>query len=192
MKKIITLFQRNYDGDRMVRNEVVPGAEWVLAGEGRATRKWDGTCCLIRGGTLYKRHTLKRGRTPPEGFEPATEVDAKTGKQEGWVPVGDGEADKWHREAFGRSNDWLDGTYELVGPKVQGNPERLGRHLLVRHGEEPAFPPRDFEGLKCYFAQTGIEGIVWHHPDGRMVKIKGKDFGIKRLQIRSIRRCCDD
>jgi hypothetical protein len=25
-----------------------------------------------------------------------------------------------------------------------------------------------------------IEGIVWHHSDGRMVKIKAKDFGIKR------------
>jgi hypothetical protein len=24
-----------------------------------------------------------------------------------------------------------------------------------------------------------IEGIVWHHPDGRMVKIKKKDFGYK-------------
>ena len=34
MQKIISLFQRNYDGDRQVRDEVVPGAEWVLAGEG--------------------------------------------------------------------------------------------------------------------------------------------------------------
>ena len=24
-----------------------------------------------------------------------------------------------------------------------------------------------------------VEGIVWHHPDGRMVKIKRKDFGFK-------------
>jgi hypothetical protein len=40
MKKIISLFQRNYDGDRLVRNEVVPGAEWVVAGEGVATRKY--------------------------------------------------------------------------------------------------------------------------------------------------------
>lgn len=43
MKKIISLFQRNYNGDHLVRNEVVPGAEWVLAGEGVATRKFDGT-----------------------------------------------------------------------------------------------------------------------------------------------------
>lgn len=38
MKKIISLFQRNYDGDRLVRNEVTPGAEWVINGEGTATR----------------------------------------------------------------------------------------------------------------------------------------------------------
>jgi len=35
MKKIISLSQRNYDGDRLVRDEVVPGAEWVIADEGR-------------------------------------------------------------------------------------------------------------------------------------------------------------
>ena len=23
-----------------------------------------------------------------------------------------------------------------------------------------------------------IEGIVWHHPDGRMAKIKRRDFGL--------------
>lgn len=40
MQKIISLFQRNYDGDHLVRDEVVPGAEWVLRGEGVATRKW--------------------------------------------------------------------------------------------------------------------------------------------------------
>jgi len=52
MQKIITVFQRNYDTDRLVRDEVVPGAEWVLAGEGIATRKWDGTCCMLREGKL--------------------------------------------------------------------------------------------------------------------------------------------
>src|SRR4051812_20540845 len=56
MQKIISLFQRNYDGNRLVRDEVTPGAEWVVAGEGVATRKWDGTCCMIRGAQLFKRY----------------------------------------------------------------------------------------------------------------------------------------
>lgn len=29
MKKIISLFQRNYEGDKLVRDEVVPGAEFL-------------------------------------------------------------------------------------------------------------------------------------------------------------------
>jgi len=40
--------------------------------------------------------------------------------------------------------------------------------------------PRKFEEIKAYLADKDIEGIVWHHPDGRMVKIKKKDFGYKR------------
>lgn len=39
MKKIISLFQRNYDGNRLVRDELVPGSEWVQEGLGIATRK---------------------------------------------------------------------------------------------------------------------------------------------------------
>lgn len=197
MKKIISLFQRNYDGDRLVRNEIVPGAEWVAVGEGVATRKWDGTCCLVRDGRLYKRYEVKPGGKAPPNFEPANEV---TGKQQGWVPVGNGPDDQWHREAldnycrpavaggFGALPP--DGTYELIGPKVQGNPEKSECHELVPHGNVPHGPqmllavwgevPRDYCGLKAFLSTHDIEGIVWHHPDGRMVKIKTKDFGIKR------------
>lgn len=71
MKKIISLFQRNYESDRLVRDEIVPGAEWVIASEGIATRKWDGTACLMRDGRLYRRYDARQGKTPPTGFEPA-------------------------------------------------------------------------------------------------------------------------
>lgn len=178
MKKIISLFQRNYDGDRLVRDEIVPGAEWVAEGEGIATRKYDGTCCLVRDGKLYKRYDAKHGKTPPPNFKPAQEYDEVTGHMPGWIPVGDGPEDRWHREAFDAS--LADGTYELLGPKVQGNPERKEAHILVRHGIQGEDAPRTFDALREYFATAGIEGIVWHHPDGRMVKIKAKDFGIKR------------
>ena len=186
MKKIISLFQRNYDGDRLVRDEVVPGAEWVVAGEGIATRKYDGTCCMVRDGSLYRQHTLKAGRTPPPGFEAVTEVNPTTGKQEGWVPVGDGKEDRWHREAWQQVSPVIfDGTYELCGPKVQGNPERLSRHVLIAHGH-PHYKevfrdaPRTYTELKAWFVGRDIEGIVWRHRDGRMVKIKKRDFGLKR------------
>lgn len=201
MKKIISLFQRNYDGDRLVRDEIVPGAEWVVNGEGWATRKYDGTCCMVRGGVLFKRYdhkpdnwkaiqqSIKYGRVvpapifspPPAGFEAAQEPDKVTMHWPGWLPVGSGPDDQWHRQAF--HGDEIDGTYELCGPRLQGNPEKFERHALVAHAlAEKLDAPRTFEGLKDWFVGKDIEGVVWHHPDGRMVKIKKRDFGLKRLE----------
>lgn len=176
MKKIISLFERNYDGDRLVRNEVVPGAEWALAGEGVATRKFNGTCCMVRDGKLYKRYDAKHGKQPPEGFEPAQEPDPVTGHWPGWLLVGDGPEDKWFRLAFSKV-ELSDGTYELCGPHIQGNPEGFSEDVFIAHGRD-VLPdcPRDFESIKSYLEERSIEGIVWHHPDGRMVKIKRKDF----------------
>lgn len=190
MKKIISLFARNYAGDRLVRNDIAPGAEWVVAGEGFATRKWDGTCCMVRDGRLYKRYDAKHGKTPPAGFEPAQDPDMVTGHWPGWLPVDTTPSNRWHRDAFDRvthaarvlgAEGIADGTWELCGPKVQGNPERLCEHLLIKHGAfRLDYAPRDFGGLAVYLRTHDIEGIVWWHPDGRMVKIKAKDFGIER------------
>jgi hypothetical protein len=177
MEKIKSLFQRNYDGNRQVRNEVVPGSEWVINGEGVATEKIDGTCCMVKDGELYKRYDAKQGKTPPEGFIPAQEPDEVTGHWPGWLLVGDGPEDKWHRQAFNHGHQ--DGTYELIGPKIQGNKYKYDAHNLEPHGAKVIDAPRDFESLKDFFRVIEIEGIVWHHPDGRMVKIKRKDFGFK-------------
>lgn len=177
MQKIISLFVRNYDGDRLVRDEIVPGAEWVIRGEGTATVKWDGTPCMIRNHRLFKRYDAKPGRTPPPGFEQSGEVDPVTGRMQGWVPVGDGPEDKWHQEAY---RGEVDGAYELCGPKVQGNPYKFCDHVLIPHGQTfLSENPRTFEEIKNYLSMCAVEGLVWHHPDGRMVKIKARDFGIR-------------
>ncbi len=179
MKKVISLFKRDYEGNRQVINETVPGAEWVTKGEGWATVKIDGTSCLVRDGRLFKRYDAKQGRTPPAGFEPAQDPDLVTGHWPGWLPVGDGPEDKWHREAV-RLNQ-TEGTFELIGPKVQGNPYKLTEHQLVKHGEWTfeEEPPRTFDALKEWFIDNKVEGIVWHRADGEMVKIKRRDFGLK-------------
>jgi hypothetical protein len=184
MQKIISLFQRNYDSDRLVRNEVTPGAEWVLAGEGVATRKWDGIPCKIEQGKLFKRYDAKKGKVPPAGFIAAQNPDPVTGHWPGWVECKvDNPEDRWYWEAFGNAEDELaDGTYELCGPAINKNREQLDRHELIRHGIEKTYFPRgvSFEGIKEVLQHLDYEGFVWHHPDGRMVKIKAKDFGIKR------------
>jgi hypothetical protein len=183
VKKIPTIFERDWEGDRSrVLDQQTPGCEWVFAGEGVARQKVDGTCVLMEGGVMYKRHEVREGKETPANFR-QVEVDETTGKVIGWVPVGDGPEDKWHREAYdnlmGESLD--DGTYELLGPKVQKNPEGFGRHQLVRHDQAtPYIVPRTFEGMRDLLAELDVEGFVFHHEDGRMAKIKARDFGIKR------------
>ena len=49
----------------------------------------------------------------------------------------------------------------------------------MRHGaEEPPDVPRDYAGLAAWLRACPWEGIVWHHPDGRMAKLKRRDFPV--------------
>jgi hypothetical protein len=179
VKKIPTIFIRDMSRQpALVINEWKPGCEWVRDGEGVATRKYDGSCAMVRDGKLFKRRELKPGQPSPADFEQA-DFDDETGKTVGWVPVGDGPDDKYHREAF---DGWHpDGTYELLGPKVQGGIEGRVKHCLQNHNEARTYPlaPRTFDGIRQFLADNEIEGLVWHHDDGRMAKIKRRDFGIK-------------
>jgi hypothetical protein len=186
MRKIPTLFKRDFE---QPANPIIPeysdGTEWVLSGEGVATRKYDGTSVLIVRNRAYKRYEYKDGKTPPPDFQEA-DYDPSTGKHVGWVQVGWGSEDKWHREAIVGGNpdkvELRDGTYELLGPKIQGNKEHYSGHVLLAHDTARVFTnvPTEFEALKRWLSDKDIEGIVWHHPDGRMVKIKKKDFRLKR------------
>lgn len=192
MKKISTIFERDWEGDRSrVLPQPVPGCEWVFAGEGNALRKYDGTACMVAESVLYKRHEVREGREAPAGFL-QVEDDLQTGKTVGWVPVGDGPEDKWHREAVdnaGGIGALEPGTYELIGPKIQGNPEGYDGHVLVRHdfAEGVGNLDRSFEGLRAELEELGWEGFVFHHPDGRMAKIKARDLGIKRKKLEAVR-----
>lgn len=201
MKEIQSLFMRDYEGNRQVYDEVVPGPEWVINGEGTPTVKWDGTSCMYADGILYKRYDAKNGKTPPDGWIACEEAPNKeTGHFPGWLPVQKYiPEDKWHIEAWENQKlELTDGTYELIGPKIQGNPHHQKFHRLVKHGaytirdyyedivktlpclaEELECLEQTFQGIKKYLSHAAIEGIVWHHPDGRMVKIKARDFGIK-------------
>lgn len=224
MKKIPTLFKRDERG--RITRDVTPGCEWVLAGEGIPTRKLDGTCCKWEDGKLLKRREIKlqfhkvsdgKGTTldgrevdvqNPPGIEFAqfpiefrlVEVDRAAGKAFGWVDVGDGPEDKWHREALENSGGLLNGhTYELCGPKINGNPENYPKHVLLMHGMGfpgtglplPPFAPvpnkefelPTFDSIRAWLEPLDVEGIVWWHMntgDDRKAKIKKKDFGLPR------------
>ncbi|MGI5492476.1 hypothetical protein [Microtetraspora malaysiensis] len=189
MKKIPTVFLRDWDGTpKYVTKEPNPDCAWVFDGEGVATRKYDGTCVAYlaldeAGGTpgWYARREVKPGKTAPDGFRPLS-TDEETGKTIGWEPVEQSAFARWHTEALDGMEPQI-GTYELVGPKVNGNPERQDRHRLVRHAEAEVLDVRDltYDGVRAIVTrlaeQYGCEGIVWHHADGRrMAKIKARDF----------------
>lgn len=167
-----------------VIDELNPENAWALT-EGIPTRKFDGTAMAIIKGELYKRYDVKKGREVPYGAIPCQDPDPITGHWPHWVKCEETEpSDKFAFEAFNVMWCKSDGTYELCGPKVQGNPERFKEHRLIEHGSFVVddLKDRSFEGLKVYFQDPAndIEGIVFHHPDGRMCKIRKKDFGIKR------------
>lgn len=183
MKKIPTLFIRDEEDRRFVRGFVSPGCEWVLEGEGRATRKYDGTCMMLdAAGDWWARREVKPGKTAPTRFV-AVDYDEVTGKTTGWEPVEQSSFAKFHAEALAVFSGGP-GTYELLGPKINGNPEAFDAHVLWPHGwdllsdrEELADAPRDYDGLRDWLLDHHEwEGIVWHHDDGRMAKLKGRDF----------------
>lgn len=188
MRKIPTLFRRDPDDMRRVTDEVHPGCQWVLDGEGVATRKYDGTCVALDSDGWWARREVKAGKTPPPNFQPVM-TDEATGKTVGWEPVNQSAYFRWFREAFesdprheGIGGGYPHGTYELCGPKVNGNPEHFPGHRLIHHADAETFnlPPRlDYRTCKravLDLAEFGHEGIVWHHPDGRMAKLKRRDF----------------
>lgn len=172
MQKIPTMFERDESQKgHPVTNRIKPECQWVLDGEGIATVKLDGTNIKIEDGVLFKRQKPK-----DRDYDAASYVLCHRAAP----------ADRWAFEAFDVMVDKTDGIYELVGPKVQGNPHGYSGHVLER-----VVPPgpivrsvmlepltRTFDGLREWLARWPFEGIVFHHPDGRMAKIKRRDFGL--------------
>lgn len=181
MRKIPTLFARDFRSQpAYVINEVTPGCEWVTEGHGIATRKYDGTCVMLDDdGRWWARREIKPGKSGPANYV-TIEFDPETGKTVGWEPIEQSAFARWHAEAVPREAGlpWNPGTFELIGPKVNGNPEGVERHTLIRHStaQELKDAPRDFDGLRDWLWAQPYEGVVWHHDDGRMVKLKRRDF----------------
>ncbi len=181
VKKIPTVYVRDWDGNpKYVTREENPECAWVFAGEGKPTRKYDGTCVRFDGARWWARREVKAGRPAPDGFELVGE-DAETGKSIGWEPADQTGFHRFLVEA-GADGDWRPGTYELCGPKVNRNPEGYPEHRLVRHEDAAPIelPARTWDDIRATvraLAESGgVEGIVWHHEDGRMAKIKARDF----------------
>lgn len=207
MKKISTLFERIYENHKVVDclPKVTAGMEWVLAGDGIATVKIDGSCCAIINGEFYKRYDAKKGRKVPEGaIKCQDEPDPITGHLPCWVKCDrDNPSDKWFWAAYDTYREQgkievtngglasgkiskkrefvlpqvIDGTYEAIGKHFQDNPYNLSGDVLVKHGENEIVIERTFEGIKKYLSENYIEGIVFWKDGKPQCKIKRSDFG---------------
>lgn len=180
MKKIPTIFKRDPDNMSKLLDEPHPDCDWVFAGEGVATKKIDGTSCMFDGEHWWKRREVKKGKSAPDHFKEETH-DLNTGKRTGWVPITNSKEDRWHCEGIENLDTHEIGTYELVGPKIQGNAEKYAMHLMLEHAasEKLDIPVVGYDSLHTWLNENYMEGIVWHHPDGRMAKIKRRDYGLK-------------
>lgn len=181
MKKIPTLFERQFENRNVAKilPNVTSGFEWVLNGEGIATVKWDGACCAVISGELYKRYDAKHGKPVPEGaIRCQEEADPVTGHLPCWVKCErTNPSDKWFFAAYDNTMDTPDGTYEAIGPHFRSNPYMLKQDVLKPHGKCVIEVPRDFDGIREYLSQHCIEGIVFWKDGEPKCKIKRTDFG---------------
>lgn len=192
MKKIPTLFEREFKNHKVVGiyPKVTPGLEYVLEDESViATIKFDGSCCAIIHGELYKRYDAKKGRKIPEGAIPCCDPDPITDHHPHWVKCDiNNPADKWFIKAYDNSSVSLfsektDKTYEAIGKHFNGNPYDLKDDMLIEHGCCP-IPKSDlnelsFESIKKCLESHNVEGIVFWKDEKPICKIKRTDFGFE-------------
>ena len=186
IKKMPALFVIDRQA-HVATTEINEKAAWIFEEPARATLKKDGTSVTVaEDGKIYARRMVKKGKKAPEGFIPA-ETDSFTGHTFGLEPVEQSGFAKMFKEAA-EGKELKPGTYELCGPKINGNPEGLEKSELLAHGSEEATElpdmrsmPREeaYKRLETIFAgykERGIEGVVWWGENGKRAKLRVKDF----------------
>lgn len=181
-----SLYPRNFQskGNLYITSQVNKGVDWVFQPGTIATQKFDGTCCFFNEetGVLYKRYDYKRKseRSLPTGaISCQYEPDEKTDHWPHWIPVIKGDPENWMHEIPPMPT--VHGTYELCGPKINGNPEKLENYQFLKHGSV-VFEnvPLTVVGLTKFLKERDIEGIVFHGPYNEMAKVTKEGFGMKR------------
>lgn len=186
MRKIRTIFDRNWETNRKVNAKLAVDFNFE---EAIATEKLDGMNIrlTVRNGDIVrveKRRNPSKSQKLNNILEPWY-VDASAFESQ----------DKWIFDAIRHTNfkETIDGEWsaEAIGKNIQGNPLKLDNNQVFifslpvwRSKIILQDVPSAFEDLKEFLRfgksrignDAAIEGIVWHHPDGNMVKIKRKDF----------------
>ncbi len=186
MKKIKTIFERDWEGNRAIVDKYVADFSPTELLDAVPTEKLDGTNVRITVRNSIVVRAEKR-RNPDK-------IQKAKGIIDPWYVDADeyDPQDKYIFEGIKNTDfsnipegEW---SGELIGKNIQGNPLNLENNRIVFFSlnQTPIFEnvPVDFEGLKNwlpnqkskYGNNCGIEGIVWHGKNGDMYKIKVKDF----------------
>ena len=189
MRKIPTIYKRveNY-----VIDELVPGVEWVFGENVIPRYKWDGIAIYFDGNSWFARRSVKANTFFPIDFVPV-ETDHITSKVFGWLPIQQFslyksfleaiEHEPFENDLYNRKYSYTPGTYELIGPKINCNPENMSLHRLVSHTHSPILDNLNqieysFVNFKKVLQHIPCKGVVWYGPNGELAKLKGKDFRV--------------
>jgi len=201
MKKIPTIFQKNPENLGRVMN--TPPMEGIH----HFKIKIDGTACMIKDGKPYCRYDAKLFRKKkgkiitytidevksklPNGAIPCQEPDEKSGHWPHWVPVEeDNPSQKYILEGFLNLKEKVDGTYECIGPKLQGNPHNEDKHHWIPHFSEKLIFDVDnvsFSYFENLFKDFSFEGFVAYNEKQEPIgKIRRNDFGYEKITYTKI------
>lgn len=162
------------------------------------TLKADGCCCLVSGGKLYMRYESRKELEIPKDW---IKVGISTEKYPICMrpldPKIDKHAARCMEDLSKRGITAPDGSYELVGEKVNGNNHQLKGVYLCPHSTIVFdFTPeqKTFDFLECFFKQVDVEGFVCYNPETKEIyKIRrncfedldwpAKDTGCKKINI---------
>lgn len=198
MQKIPLLFKTD-EQRKYVIPEINRGAELVFKEPTIAHRKYDGTCLMLDDEGWWARRQTKEPAKVKD-FKPVV-FDTITGKHFGWEPLSNSPFYKFWQEAHElqpldcdfldmRDGEYENGTYELIGPKINGNPEKLKWHRLMPHNRAEQLgdiqmlelhlvqdPEEAYAELKRVLFYLPVEGVVFKDRNlTPLAKLRRKDF----------------
>jgi len=200
MKKIPTLFDRDWNGNRKVIAQLDPRLEGKEIDWSQAicTEKFNGTNVAFTIENNQVINYWKRKNPSKEekklNIEPSyIEVDFEDPNTKYITKA----ITEYMWKDFHKMYPIPNGLYsaELIGPKIQGNPYNLNFYYFIFFSIPDFIKNYTFDMqspnylllrntlplLKSHLnPNVSIEGLVWHFPDKSMIKIKTEDFDYRK------------
>jgi hypothetical protein len=174
-------------------DEVRPENAWVFTDPTTvAYRKLDGAACAIIEGKMYARIMVGQGKKkrnkkiekPIDAIPAQPEPDPITGQHPHWVPTEGKPQYKWFNHTMDKFGPYEDGTYELCGSKIGGDPEATGEKAFAISHTDPHLLlelPSELNKttLREMIEGNPYEGIIFKNANGDYCKLRRFDFMLK-------------